>query len=238
MIQRVCCQSKRRHAPLLSYRSVRTSVFGCLAYLRRFHNNHMTLWYPAFGETPKTLRIFADLTHTGEEAIILTLGIPFTLSCKILLADGSHKCFISTDFWNSLGLGLAADQDNRRGAWSLHHVIRQGTQSTAGNASYYLGCFACLSICPWSECPSDPIFVNAFQAILWLNGVLIRRLTYDSLTTSLWWWHEWTKPFWREKPGNLALKEENCQILLIKDYLMECSVSTSGSFDWLRGLHG
>ena len=30
----------------------------------------------------------------------------------------------------------------------------------------------------------------------------------------------------------------NCQILLIKDYLRECSVSTSGSSDWLRGLHG
>ena len=26
-----------------------------------------------------------------------------------------------------------------------------------------------------------------------------------------------------------------CQILLVKNYLMECSVSTSGSSDWLRG---
>ena len=38
------------------------------------------------------------------------------------------------------------------------------------------------------------------------------------------------------RPVNL--KDYNCQILLIKDYLRECSVSTSGSFDWLRGLHG
>ena len=34
-----------------------------------------------------------------------------------------------------------------------------------------------------------------------------------------------------------AGRVSKCQILLIKDYLMKCLVSTSGLSDWLRDLH-
>ena len=43
--------------------------------------------------------------------------------------------------------------------------------------------------------------------------------------------------FFREKISKNHILRM-CQILLIKDYLMECSVSTSGSPDWLRGVTG